>query len=207
MCHFNTYFSTVTGILLFEDSAKKLQEFPQDPKSSREFPRIPTRSQEFPRVPRPPERMASAIYPFLAICLTFVAGSQHAVINNERTLTEARQFLEQNVTQDCNMTRLNMTLDTEFNLDCCEIAEGTKKRDGNPCDWMYKCDKNNFHCVLHVDKITWFCLLILVIFIIVCGILCMCFEDKIRRTLDNLFPNLQLISGRKTEANSMEMRE
>ena len=115
---FQHLLSTVTGILLFEDSAKKLQEFPQDPKSSREFPRISTRTQEFPKAPRPPERMASAIHPFVAICLTFVAGSQIMVINNEKALTETRQFLEQNVTQDCNIT-----LDAEINLDCCEIPD------------------------------------------------------------------------------------
>ena len=65
------------------------QEFPRIPKNSQEFqefPRIPTRSQEFPIVPRPPERMASAIHPFMVICLTFVAGSQIMVINNQKAL-------------------------------------------------------------------------------------------------------------------------
>ena len=123
------------------------------------------------------------------------------VINNEKALTETRQFLEQNVTQDCNIT-----LDTEINLDCCEIVMGIQEYNKNPCDFFYTCDKNNFHCILNVVKIMAFCLIILVV-IVFCAILCCAFEDLIRRTLNNLFPNLRLISGRKTEANSMEMKE
>ena len=116
------------------------------------------------------------------------------VINNERALTETRQFLEQNVTQDCNVT-----LDTEINLDCCEIVMGIQEYNKNPCDFFYTCDKNNFHCILSDGKIG-LCGLIIAIFL-----QSLWFKDLIKRKLNNLFSKLQRISGRRTEANSMEM--
>ena len=124
------------------------------------------------------------------------------VINNQKAQTERRQFLEQNVTLDCDIS-----LDPEINMDCCEIANGTQEWNGNPCHWFYKCDKNNFHCVLNDVKIMGFCLLIFLIVVLGCAIIVCVFEDLIRRKLNNLRSNLPLIFDRRTEAISMEMKE
>ena len=132
------------------------------------------------------------------------------VINNQKEPTERRQFLEQNGTQDCDIS-----LDPEIKLDCCEfirleIIEGIhgwdgNPRPGNPCDWFYKCDKNNFHCVINSFGIIVTCILILLTLVLVCMV-CYIIRDWIRRKVNNLFSNFPLISGR-TEANSMEMKE
>ena len=126
------------------------------------------------------------------------------VINNQKAPTVS-QFLEQNITQDCDIS-----LDPEMNLDCCEIFKGIQEWKkiynliGYPCGWFYKCDIINFHCILNDGKIMGFCGLIMAIFAIVVGC-AMCFKDLIRRKLNNLSSKLPWISGRRTEANSMEM--
>ena len=128
------------------------------------------------------------------------------VINNQKAPTvTGSQFLEQNITQDCDIS-----LDPEMNLDCCEFVKGIQEwkyiynLSGYTCGLFYKCDRNNFHCILNNRKIQAFCGLIIAIFAIVMGC-AMCFKDLIRRKLNNLKSKLPQISGRRTEANSMEM--
>ena len=126
------------------------------------------------------------------------------VINNQKAPTGS-QFLEQNITQDCDIS-----LDPEMNLDCCEIVKGIQEWkhiynfNGYPCGLFYKCDKNNFHCILNDRRITGFCGIIIAIIVLIVGC-AMCFKDLIRRKFNNLYSKLPWISGRRTEANSMEM--
>ena len=122
------------------------------------------------------------------------------VINNQKSpAVTGSQFLEQNITKDCDIS-----LDPEMNLDCCEIVKKIQEWKykynliGYPCGWFYKCDKNNFHCILSDGKIMGFCGLIIAIFM-----QSLWFKDLIRRKLNNL--SSKRISGRRTEANSMEM--
>ena len=128
------------------------------------------------------------------------------VINNQEGPTvTGSQFLEQNITQDCDIS-----LDPEMNLDCCEIVKGIQEWKyiynfiGFPCGLFYKCDKpkKSFHCVLNDGKIMAFGGFIFVI-VIVGIVLCYSNMDLIRRKLNNLFP--KRISGRTAENNSMEM--
>ena len=74
----------------------------------------------------------------------------------------------------------------------------------NPCGLFYKCNRNNFHCILNYGKIMAICGLIFAIFVGFVGC-AMCFQDLIRRKLNNLFSKFPRIFGRRTEANSMEM--
>ena len=178
------------------------QEFPQDPKSSLEFPGVPKSSHEIPRVPRLPKRMASAIYLFVAICLTFVTGSQIMVLNNEKAITERRGFYNRNLTHECDIS-----LDPAIKPECCQFFKqffehGRDLR--NPCDWFYKCDINNLHCVVNTFGIIATCIGILLALVVI-FIICYLTDDGIQRKVDNLCPNLPWLSGR-TEANSMEMK-
>ena len=168
------------------------------------------RSQEFPRVPSPPERMASAICLFVAICLTFVSGSQFSEINNQKATTERRQLLEQNVTQDCDIS-----LDPEINQYCCEIANnGTTIATPHPqttsgyfyhnvrCGWLnfYMCNEK-WHCVFDPFRVFAIVLGAIAITFIVT---CCCYEN--RNWIKMKLTNLSLMSDRRTEANSMEMK-
>ena len=129
------------------------------------------------------------------------------VINNQKALTETRQFLEQNVTQDCNIT-----LDSEMNLNCCEIVKKIQEWkyiynfNGYACPQFYKCDKKNFHCVLNESRIMGFVGIIFVI-VLLAFATCMCYKDLIRRKLNNLVSKLPRISRRTAENNSMEMNQ
>ena len=94
--------------------------------------------------------MASAICLLVAICLTFATGYVTDLLfdlNNQKAPTERRQFLEQNGTQDCDIS-----LDPKIRLDCCEFIKGWEReknrewdgdpRPGIPCDWLLECPKN-----------------------------------------------------------------
>ena len=128
--------------------------------------------------------------------------NNHRLNNQNAPTATGSQFLEQNITQDCNDT----SHDPKINQDCCEIIKGIQEWNGNPCEWFYMCDKNNFHCILNVVKIIGFCFLILGIVIVIVGC-AICFWDLIRVMLNDLLSNLPLISGRRAEANAMEMKE
>ena len=125
------------------------------------------------------------------------------VLNNQNTPTERKQFLERNITQECDIS-----LDPEINLGCCEFFK--ELFNGNlrveiPCDRFYRCDQNNFHCVLDIMGIIAICIgILLALFLIF--IACYLTNDWIRRKVDNLISNLPWNSGR-TEANSIEMKE
>ena len=124
------------------------------------------------------------------------------VINNQRALTETRHFLEQNVTQDCFE---DISLDSEINLECCKTSKTTREWSGEECDWFYKCDANNFHCIHNIITIIVFSCFMLLLVVSVCAICSVSpVKDYIMR-LRNLCSNLPPISGRRTEANSMEM--
>ena len=145
--------------------------------------------------------MVSGICLLVPVCLTFVTGSQIMVINNQRALTETRHFLEQNVTQDCFE---DISLDSEINLECCKTSKTTREWSGEECGWFYKCDVN-LHCIHNIITIIVFSCFILLLVVSVCAICSVKpVKDCIRRWR-NQCSNLPPISGRRTEANSMEM--